>query len=191
MCCYFGCPSCIPPAKNVCVCVCYDTIVCASYSSYCGLDGGVISSPSPEPGSPFVLFSFFHFIRRFWNHILIWRSVRHNAWAISMRRRRVRYRLKWNSFSSSSVWYRVYVWRPRFRSGIVEKRMWISYSFNCITNISNKKLSLFSIISFIINKFAPIVAFLILFFLFVCGQVTHFLFYATSTYCTLEYDKCY
>lgn len=47
--------------------------------SYCGLDGGVISSPSPEPGSPFVLFSFFHFMRRFWNQILICRSVRHNA----------------------------------------------------------------------------------------------------------------
>lgn len=40
------------------------------------------------------LFSFFHFILRFWNHILICRSVRHSACAISIRRRRVRYRLK-------------------------------------------------------------------------------------------------
>ena len=46
----------------------------------------------------------FHFIRRFWNQILIWRSVSPSACAISTRRRPVRYRLKWNSFSSSSVW---------------------------------------------------------------------------------------
>ena len=86
---------------------------------YCGEVGGLmLSGSSPEPGSPLVLFSFFHFMRRFWNHILIWRSVRHNACAISIRLLRVRYRLKWNSFSSSSVWYRVYVCRPRFRSEI-------------------------------------------------------------------------
>ncbi len=54
------------------------------------------------------LCSFFHFILLFWNQIFICRSVRFNAWAISMRRRRVRYLLKWNSFSSSSVWCRVY-----------------------------------------------------------------------------------
>lgn len=40
-----------------------------------------------------ILFSFFHFIRRFWNQIFIWRSVRPNMWAISIRRRRVRYLL--------------------------------------------------------------------------------------------------
>ena len=34
--------------------------------------------------------SFLSFIRRFWNQILICRSVRHRACAISMRRRRVR-----------------------------------------------------------------------------------------------------
>lgn len=84
---------------------------------YWGEVGGLIlSGSSPEPGSPFVLFSFFHFIRLFWNHILICLSVRHNAWAISIRLLRVRYRLKWNSFSNSKVWYRVYVCRPRFRS---------------------------------------------------------------------------
>ena len=48
--------------------------------------------------------SFLAFIRRFWNQILIWRSVRQRAWAISTRRLRVRYRLKWNSFSNSRVW---------------------------------------------------------------------------------------
>lgn len=41
-----------------------------SLLAYTGLCGGVISSaPSPEPGSPLVLFSFFHFMRRFWNLI--------------------------------------------------------------------------------------------------------------------------
>ncbi len=34
--------------------------------------------------------SFLSFIRRFWNQILIWRSVKQRAWAISIRRRRVR-----------------------------------------------------------------------------------------------------
>lgn len=38
-----------------------------------------------EPG-PAGLFSFFHFMRLFWNQILICLSVRHKAWAISMRR---------------------------------------------------------------------------------------------------------
>ena len=86
-------------------------------SQPCGDVCGEISvSPSTEPGSPFVLFSFFHFIRLFWNQILICRSVRQSACAISIRRRLVRYRLKWNSFSSSRVWYRVYVCRPRFLS---------------------------------------------------------------------------
>lgn len=89
---------------------------------YCGLCGGVMSCSSPEPGSPFVLFSFFHFIRRFWNQILICLSVKHNACAISIRLLRVRQRLKWNSFSSSSVWYRVQVCRPRFLSKIEQKR---------------------------------------------------------------------
>ena len=40
--------------------------------------------------SNFDLFSFFHFIRRFWNQIFICLSVRHKAWAISIRRLRVR-----------------------------------------------------------------------------------------------------
>lgn len=73
-------------------------------------------SPSRQPESNLALFSFFHFIRRFWNQILICLSVRQRAWAISILLRRVRYRLKWNSFSSSSVWKRVYVCLPRFRS---------------------------------------------------------------------------
>lgn len=65
-----------------------------------------------DPGFTFV--SFFAFIRRFWNQILICRSVKPSECAISIRRRRVRYRLKWNSFSSSNVWYRVYVCRVLF-----------------------------------------------------------------------------
>lgn len=36
------------------------------------------------------LLSFFHFIRRFWNHILICRSDSTSVWAISILRRRVR-----------------------------------------------------------------------------------------------------
>ena len=52
------------------------------------------------------LLSFFHFILLFWNHILICRSVRQSVWDISIRRRRVKYLLKWNSFSSSNVWWR-------------------------------------------------------------------------------------
>jgi hypothetical protein len=54
------------------------------------------------------LLSFLYFIRRFWNQILICRSDKQSACAISMRLRRVKYRLKWNSFSSSSIWWRVY-----------------------------------------------------------------------------------
>ena len=50
--------------------------------------GGESSNPSPP--SSLDLFSFFHFMRRFWNQILIWRSVRHSAWAISIRLLRVR-----------------------------------------------------------------------------------------------------
>lgn len=39
------------------------------------------------------LWSFFHFILRFWNQILICRSDRHSVCAISTLRLRVRYRL--------------------------------------------------------------------------------------------------
>lgn len=49
------------------------------------------AAPPPPPESVDVrLDSFFHFIRRFWNQILICRSVKQSALAISMRRRRVR-----------------------------------------------------------------------------------------------------
>ena len=44
---------------------------------------------------------FFCFILRFWNQILTWVSFSCNELAISMRRARVKYLLKWNSFSSS------------------------------------------------------------------------------------------
>ena len=65
--------------------------------------GSGLSSP-PSPASTLALFSFFHFILLFWNQILICLSVRHSAWAISILRLLVKYLLKWNSFSSSSVW---------------------------------------------------------------------------------------
>ncbi len=71
--------------------------------SCCHCDPGGESS-SPSPPSSLDLFSFFHFILLFWNQILICRSVKQRAWAISIRRLLVRYRLKWNSFSSSNVW---------------------------------------------------------------------------------------
>ena len=44
---------------------------------------------------------FFCFILRFWNQILTWVSFSCKELAISMRRARVKYLLKWNSFSSS------------------------------------------------------------------------------------------
>lgn len=51
---------------------------------------------------PLDFWSFLYFIRRFWNQILIWRSDRLSRLAISTRRGRHRYLLKWNSFSSST-----------------------------------------------------------------------------------------
>ena len=51
------------------------------------------------------------FIRLFWNHTLTCRSVRSNAPAISIRRGRHKYLLKWNSFSSSNNWLLVYAVR--------------------------------------------------------------------------------
>ena len=63
----------------------------------------VINEPGDKDDSPLnvddddddddedgVLFSFLAFMRRFWNQILIWRSVRQSAWAISTRRLLVR-----------------------------------------------------------------------------------------------------
>lgn len=44
------------------------------------------------------------FMRLFWNQTFTWRSVRSREAAISMRRGRHRYLLKWNSFSSSRSW---------------------------------------------------------------------------------------
>ena len=44
---------------------------------------------------------FFCFMRRFWNQIFTWVSFSSSVAAISTRRARVRYLLKWNSFSSS------------------------------------------------------------------------------------------
>lgn len=73
--------------------------------------------------------SFFHFIRLFWNHILICLSVRFNMAASSIRLGRDIYLLKWNSFSNSNSCPRVYAvlvrlfsssnenWAPESRTG--------------------------------------------------------------------------
>lgn len=57
---------------------------------------------------PLSLFIFFIFILLFWNQILTCLSVKLRIRATSYRRSRVKYMLKRNSFSSSSVWYFVY-----------------------------------------------------------------------------------
>ena len=65
--------------------------------------GGDVFSPIKDGSwgiSPSFI-RFFCFIRRFWNQILTCVSLSCNAPAISMRRARVRYLLKWNSFSNS------------------------------------------------------------------------------------------
>lgn len=59
--------------------------------------GGVDVSAGIKPS----FIRFFCFMRRFWNHIFTWVSLSCNAVAISMRLARVRYLLKWNSFSNS------------------------------------------------------------------------------------------
>lgn len=78
--------------------------------------------PSPEDWTlkndgqtiAFPLWSFLYFMRRFWNQILICRSVSLSSDAISRRRGRHKYALKWNSFSSSSSWEEVKAVRIRF-----------------------------------------------------------------------------
>ncbi len=63
------------------------------------------SSSHPEisisPGKRPSRSSFFCFMRRFWNQIFTCVSLSWRLLAISVRRARVRYLLKWNSFSSS------------------------------------------------------------------------------------------
>src|SRR6218665_726659 len=56
-------------------------------------------------------FSFFRFIRRFWNQTFTWRSERCSLHEISQRFWRVMYGLLTNSFSRTIVWYRVYGFR--------------------------------------------------------------------------------
>ncbi len=60
--------------------------------------------------------SFFHFMRRFWNQILMCLSVRLRVSASSTRRGREMYLLKRNSFSSSSSCALVYAVRVRLFS---------------------------------------------------------------------------
>lgn len=66
-------------------------------SAFSSLPGGVAGETGRSPS-----FSrFFCFMRRFWNQIFTWVSLSCRDAAISTRRARVRYLLKWNSFSSS------------------------------------------------------------------------------------------
>ena len=62
----------------------------------------------PGPCSSRFLFCFLSLARRFWNQILTWRSESPRFPASSALRRIVIYLLKWNSFSSSSLWWSVY-----------------------------------------------------------------------------------
>ena len=64
--------------------------------------------------------SFFHFILRFWNHIFMCLSVRFSIAASSIRLGLEMYLLKWNSFSSSRSWPRVYAVRVRLFSSSKE-----------------------------------------------------------------------
>lgn len=59
--------------------------------------GGVELSDGMRPS----FMRFFCFMRRFWNQIFTCVSLSWSAVAISIRRARVRYLLKWNSFSNS------------------------------------------------------------------------------------------
>lgn len=66
-------------------------------SVFSSLPGGVAGEMGRSPS-----FSrFFCFMRRFWNQIFTWVSLSCRDAAISTLRARVRYLLKWNSFSSS------------------------------------------------------------------------------------------
>lgn len=90
--------------------------------------------------------SFFHFILLFWNQILICLSVKFNMAASSILRGREIYLLKWNSFSSSRSWPRVYAvlvlllsssmgkWAPLKENNFLIVRMWFYISFRLIFN---------------------------------------------------------
>jgi hypothetical protein len=51
-----------------------------------GLPAG--EGPPEDEASPLAFWSFLYFMRRFWNQILIWRSLRFSRLAISTRRGR-------------------------------------------------------------------------------------------------------
>lgn len=82
------------------------------------------SSPLSEQLSPLFWSNwasrrrFFCFIRLFWNQIFTWVSFSPSAAAISIRRARVRYLLKWNSFSSSVSCLFVKFVRPILGCGV-------------------------------------------------------------------------
>lgn len=78
----------------------------------------------------FPFWSFLYFMRRFWNQILICRSVSFSSDAISRRRGRHRYALKWNSFSSSSSWVEVKAVRIRFLLELLSLLLAVSGEFS-------------------------------------------------------------
>ena len=89
----------------------YLTLVVSSLPRECSCSpGGVEPLLATVPS----FIRFFCFIRLFWNHILTWVSLSPNAAAISIRRARVRYLLKWNSFSNSVSCLFVKFVRPMF-----------------------------------------------------------------------------
>ena len=102
------------------------------------------------------LCSFFHFMRRFWNHILICRSVKFSACAISILLLLVRYLLKWNSFSNSRVWCLVYEVLDLFDSP------------SLLSEINEKKI----LIIFIIY-WKYISRYILFMYLFICSSKFH------------------
>ena len=70
--------------------------------------------PLLTPGRDPSFILFFCFILRFWNHIFTCVSLSPRAAAISIRRARVKYLLKWNSFSNSVSCLLVKFVRPIF-----------------------------------------------------------------------------
>lgn len=77
------------------------------------------TTPFPPHFLVLSLYSLFHFILLFWNQILIWFSVRFRLVAISIRLVRVRYLLKWNSFSNSTSWFWAKVNRFFWFAGLI------------------------------------------------------------------------
>lgn len=103
------------------------------------------SSPLSEQLSPLFWSNwasrrrFFCFIRLFWNQIFTWVSFSPSAAAISIRRARVRYLLKWNSFSSSVSCLFVKFVRPILGCGVPGVEGY-PYSLVCFVTVKKKEV---------------------------------------------------